>query len=68
MNGIKAVCPKCGAEYCGWGLTSPVQQTCEECGSYLNISINGAIVVAQDRLWPTREYRVTAEWIEQSRN
>jgi uncharacterized protein (DUF983 family) len=68
MNGIKAVCPRCGAEYCGWGLADPVQQKCNECGSYLNISINGVIVVVQDRLFLTQEYKATSEWIEQNVN
>jgi uncharacterized protein (DUF983 family) len=68
MKGIKAFCPKCGAEYCGWGLTDPVQQKCDQCGSYLNISINGVIVVAQDRLFPTQEYRVDSDFIKQGIN
>jgi uncharacterized OB-fold protein len=34
-------CPKCGAHYYGWALTLPRQQTCDKCGTALEIIEDG---------------------------
>jgi hypothetical protein len=38
---LKGRCPKCGAQYYGWTLLNPQNQTCERCGIVLEISEEG---------------------------
>ena len=37
MNGLKGICPACGASYYGWALANPAEQRCGKCGSALEI-------------------------------
>jgi uncharacterized protein (DUF983 family) len=38
---LKGVCPKCGKIYYGWALMNPIHQTCQGCGSQLEIKNMG---------------------------
>jgi hypothetical protein len=34
---LEGICPKCGAIYRGWDLKSPWFQTCDHCGTEIDI-------------------------------
>jgi uncharacterized protein (DUF983 family) len=44
MNGMEGICPKCGANYYGWALSSPDKQSCAKCGSTLEIRRDGVLI------------------------
>ncbi len=37
MNGMKGVCPACGASYYGWALANPDERRCDKCGGALEM-------------------------------
>lgn len=39
--GMEGRCPRCGARYYGWALSSPRNQMCERCGVGLDILDDG---------------------------
>jgi uncharacterized protein (DUF983 family) len=41
MDGLRGICPTCGAGYCGWALLDPDNQKCDRCGSTLEVRRDG---------------------------
>jgi len=39
---LEAVCPNCGAGYCGWALREPQYNVCPICGAPLTSDQNGS--------------------------
>ena len=44
MSCIEGFCHSCGSHYYGWVLKSEQNQTCDKCGSPLEVIENGVVI------------------------
>jgi hypothetical protein len=58
MNGLEAICPKCGEHFYGWALGNPRNQWCLKCGCGLEITLGGEHVGKGFSPFTAQEYKI----------